>query len=187
MSRVILETANGIALGLWAGVLAFVGVAAAIAFPMMKTLDPTLPAYAAYEGGHWRIAAGQVMNRLFNIADDIGFVTIVVSLIALAVLMSGGRLARTRLAPVRMALWVLIAGVSVYITAGPRTEMNALAEQHWAHARAGDNQLAEEAREAFDAQHHTASALHAAQFSLVLLALGVNIAGAALGPRADEA
>ena len=186
-TRVVCETVTIVALGLWAGALALVGVAAAIAFPMMKDLDPTLPAYALYDGDHWRIAAGSIMNTLFGVVDDVGFVAIVVSLIGLAMLMSGERMRRTRLAGIRVVLWVLLAVLSMYIVVFPRADMNELAEQHWTHASAGENDEARAAREAFDELHHTASALHVAQFLMVTLALGVNAAGAAWGPRPERA
>lgn len=186
-TRILCETVNILVLGLWAGALALVGVAAAIAFPAMKTLDPVLPGFALYDGDHWRIAAGKVMNPLFNVVDDVGFVAIAVSLIALAVLMSGERLRRTRLAGFRIVLWIGVAVLSSYIVMVPRADMNTLAEEHWTHAAAGENDQAEVAREAFDELHHTASALHVTQFLFVTLALGVNAAGAAMGRGSESA
>ena len=78
-TRIILETINALALGIWAGMLVFVGIAAALTFPMMKELDPTLPAYALYEGQHWRIAAGSVMNPLFSAVGTIGMVALFIA------------------------------------------------------------------------------------------------------------
>ena len=65
-----LNTLLVVSSGVVFGVLAMTAVVAAVVFPKMRELDPTLPGYPAYDGAHWSLAAGIVAERVF----DIGFV-----------------------------------------------------------------------------------------------------------------
>jgi hypothetical protein len=54
------------ATALWLGLAACSALTAAIAFPAMKALAPTLPDFAAV-GDHWKIAAGQIAQPVFRV------------------------------------------------------------------------------------------------------------------------
>lgn len=178
--RVVCEVASAAALGLWAGALAMVGVMAAIAFPMMRDLDPSLPGYAAYDGEHWRIAAGSILDTAFGIGDLVGVVLLGVAILCAAVLAKlGGACPRTRLGVVRWVTLLIAAMVTVYVMGALRPEMNGLTEDHFTNAAAGRNAAAGVAREAFDALHGTASNLHIAQLGAGFIALVVSVFGAA--------
>ncbi|MGQ0628913.1 MAG: hypothetical protein ACT4PL_12535 [Phycisphaerales bacterium] len=73
MLRRSLLALHTFALGLWFGSLIMSGVAAAVLFPTLKRLDPTLGAYPKYTGSHWLLAAGHVAEIVFYISDIISF------------------------------------------------------------------------------------------------------------------
>src|SRR5689334_8572235 len=62
--RRIVESVHIAVLGVWAGALVLAGAAAAIVFPVMKSLDPKLPGFSKYDGPHWMLAGGQVGQRV---------------------------------------------------------------------------------------------------------------------------
>jgi len=80
--RAFAATVHLLALSLWAGVLLSTGAAAAILFPTMKQLDPSLPAYANYTGQHWLLAAGHAAEKLFLIADIVQFICALLAIIS---------------------------------------------------------------------------------------------------------
>jgi len=171
--RTIAEVLHLCALGVWAGAMGAVGAAAAIAFPMMRDLDPSLPAYAAYEGPHWSIAAGAVMNRVFALADTLGFVCACIAAATLVVVF----VVRARpLAPmvIRAALVAGALGLAGHAMFVQGPAMRAHLHAYWEAAEAGEDETAAVHKEAFDAMHPRASGLIGAQLIVVLLAFGVG-------------
>ena len=174
-----LEALHAGALGIWVGSLGLTAVTAAIAFPMMRELDPTLERYAAYPGEHWRLAAGHIAAPLFQIAGWVEVVCCAVAALTLAMVWTrigmGGRQA------VRVGRWmrmsaVLSAAVLVVAFAaviGPR--MNRNLRLYWNAAEAGQVNAARSAQQAFSADHPISSKLLGATLMLALGSLGCAI------------
>ncbi len=175
-----LRTIQAGMLGVALGVLVMTGAAAAIAFPTMKALQPSLPEFASYPSDHHRIAAGQVMARVFRVAEAALAATLVVAIIAFTLdLVRASRQATVLERRVRAARGVLYVGMLAIMgfkfgVLNPR--MNAELGAFWSDARAGNVQAADAHRAAFDADHPTASKLLYAQAVLVALALLVCVA-----------
>ena len=58
------ETLHVLSLAVWLGTIMMTGVAAAIIFPEMRRLDPSLAIYSKYTGDHWLLAAGHIAAML---------------------------------------------------------------------------------------------------------------------------
>ncbi|MBM4108946.1 MAG: hypothetical protein FJ255_09105 [Phycisphaerae bacterium] len=158
-------------LGTWLGALAMTAVAAATLFPAMKRLDPSLPGYAAYPGGHWSIAAGVPMQRIFAIADGVQLICCVLAagLVGVPLFRRGVLHARgvelVRGGLVALAFFAMI--YSLFVLTPPM-----VSDLHgfWDAARGGDTARADALRAAFDARHPTANR--------VLSVIGVGVVGA---------
>jgi hypothetical protein len=153
----ILKVVHAAMLGLWLGALVMAGAAAAIIFPMVRDLDPSLPHYADYAGDHWRILAGQVANRLFRIGD---WVQLVCALSAAATLAWACGIAPRPSQRAIMARWCgacVLAMLLVFTFAVLRPRMSANAEAYWDAARRGDDRAAQAYQSAFNADHPVAS------------------------------
>lgn len=176
----IAEATNALALGLWAGALAMVGVTAAVAFPKMKDLDPLVPAYALYEGDHWRLAAGDLMNFLFNVVDVVGVAALLVAgVCTFAALFARRSMGGTGvLGKFRMLALAVSGGLMIYAVGVLRPQMDDAFNAHRAAATAGDNAGAVEAQAAFDELHAPASNAHVAQLVAVAAALVLSVASA---------
>lgn len=182
------------ALGLWLGALVMTGVAAAVTFPALKSLTPTLPAFAAYpntDAAHGVIAGGHVVSRLFLISDAIQFACLCVAIVTTLVVFIGLR--RRNLSPppafvVRAALIGLLVAVLAYQLFVLAPGMKTTLMRFWSLAQKGDVAGADAARAAFDADHPIASTVMAVSAAAVavLLVLATR-EGAASGARANEA
>ncbi|MCA9283195.1 MAG: hypothetical protein H6812_12735 [Phycisphaeraceae bacterium] len=146
------------AVALWLGATIMTGVAAAIAFPTMRDLDPALPAFADYPTDHWMIAAGIVMNKVFAILD---YASVALAIIALQALVIAAMPCRLRLsAPSSIVRLLALAGALAslaYSLFFLRPQMNAHLREFHDHALAGRIAQADAARAAFDALHPAAS------------------------------
>ena len=175
IARAICETIHLGALGLWAGAVLMTGVTAALVFPTMKGLDPSLPGFEAYTGDHWAVAAGSVMNRAFLAADWIGLVCGLVATATLVIVIVGVRVRGVR--PATVLRWVVLGAaivVSVYTLAVLRPAMQRELVAHWDTARAGENAAAARHMARFNAMHPRASFILMAQLVLVASALGAG-------------
>ncbi|MEO0511780.1 MAG: hypothetical protein AAF108_02655 [Planctomycetota bacterium] len=165
---------------LWAGVVLMASATAAVSFPTMKELGPTLATFAPFDGEHWPIAAGKVANRVFMIADAAQLV------LAVAAVGTGGYLAfRERLGGrvlgiVRLVLFGLGLGLLGFQIFFLRPKMDVDLEAYWRAAAEGQAQAAETARAAFNARHPTASNLMA---GTAAAAFGIAATGAWAGTR----
>lgn len=173
------------AMGLWLGSVVMTGAAAGVLFPKMKGLAPTIPAYGAYTGEHWRIAAGTPAATLFDICDGIQLGCAMIAAVSLMTLVYVGK------APVRRpAMLVRIGALALafvalgyqlfFLSPGMRTNLLAF----WIAAKEGKNEAAEVFRAAFDAAHPKATAALAAVAACVLVSL---ITGAWSAATHDEA
>ncbi|MFG0307508.1 MAG: hypothetical protein ACF8Q5_15000 [Phycisphaerales bacterium JB040] len=152
------ETLHLFSLALWLGAVVMSGVVAAVVFPLVRELDPTLGAYPEFTGDHANLAAGRIAARVFLIADGAQFAGAFLALVTVTALILRGAISNRRLAHgVRVvALAVALTSVSYQLLLlAPRMDRNLSA--YWAAAEAGDNQAAETARLAFAEDHPTAS------------------------------
>ena len=169
-TRVILETVNALVLGVWAGMLVFVGIAAALTFPRMKGLDPTLAGFSSYEGEHWRLVAGSVMTPLFGIVSATGSVVLLIVLVITVSRFKArdrrtGSLAR-KIEAGALLLLCLAHVINTYALWRPRTR---LFDEHLELARAGDNPGAAAVVSEFNALHERAAPLMGLLLLLVIV------------------
>ncbi len=175
--RRFLEAVHLTAAGLWLGVAVATGAAAAIIFPTVRDLEPTLAAYPEYTGEHWRLAAGHVAARLFAFGDIVGFFCLMLAGLSLCIIAAmrhvwirTPRITLARLASLGLA--ILASGYNVFIL-GPR--MNTNLREYWQAAEAGDNPAAQAAQQAFMADHDPASVALAA---VAIAAFALTVTGA---------
>lgn len=185
-TRGLLESVHIAGLAAWFGAAGMSGVFAAVTFPMMKRLDPKLPGYAGFEGEHWSLAAGQLANRVFVIADSAQFVGAMAAGVTFAVLV-----ARRHVAADRLSTWVrglslsvgiaCVAGLLIVVQPGMQSSFRA----YWSAAEQGLTQEALRARGAADALHPWASRL--IMGGTVCALTGLLAAGWGLGRSASIA
>lgn len=184
------ETVHLTALGVWSGALFGAGVAAAVAFPTMRGLEPTLAAYPDYTGEHWMLAAGRVAARVFLVTDGVQFVCALLAIGGFALAVATGPKIRSWLRFLRAtALGIAFLLVSFHLLIqGPRMDRDLRA--YWDAAAAGDNATAATHQQAFSDQHPTASRIMTGTFvaTLATMALGVwSVSGSGAAGRKDEA
>lgn len=166
--RVVLHVVHALALALWAAAVLMSAVVAASVFPLMKELDPVVPAYSAYDGPQSFIVAGHVAARVFLVADIAQFAAalLVIASFGAGVLLYGRTAGRVLLGLRGIALAAAVSALSFHLLVlAPR--MNAHLRDFWLAAQAGDNPRAATLRAAFQQDHPTASAL--------LTAIGVSV------------
>lgn len=183
MDRVskLLSTVLVVGSGVAFGVVAMTGVVAAVVFPTVRDLDPTLPGYAGYGGTHWSLAAGVVAERVFRI----GFVLTGVALGAALLAVVGLSVRRRPLPIFRIGLCIVTVGLFLTHVAWLQPRMDDAATNYREAAGAGDDPTAIEAKSRFDALHPTASRLIGATAlaSLALFAVSAWQASAGAAPR----
>jgi hypothetical protein len=165
--------------GLAFGALGMTGVFAAVVFPAMKGLNPSLPEYAAYSGAHWSLAAGILAERVFGIGFAIAGASLalcVASVVGLGLWRpAGGR------PPVgRAGLLLLTLALFLAHATWLQPRMDAAVGEYRSAAIAGDSESAARAKQRFDGMHPFASRLLAgsALSALALLVASAWAAGA---------
>ncbi|MFI4892893.1 MAG: hypothetical protein ACIAQ0_05575 [Phycisphaerales bacterium JB058] len=168
--RRLLETVHLTFVGLWMGSLAMAGAAAAIIFPTVRDLDPSLPAYAAFTGPHWKLAAGHVASRIFLVADAVALGCLIVSGLTLGLVAASKEPWRQAWTTgVRLVAFFGALSLLTYsfVFLGPRMNTNMV--NYWEAAEAGNNEAALEYQAAFDKDHPTASTVMVSSFACVTL------------------
>lgn len=182
------HTIHLVALGLWVGVLLSAGAFAASVFPIMKGLDPRLPAFEKYTGEHWLIAGGKIAQRIFLITDIVQFVCAVLSIGTLGCMIWLFGLPRRRPATIvraiALGLAMACAAGSIIIIA---PQLNAALRLYWAAAEMGNLELVAPHRAAVDELHPISSKLMGGTFVCVLIAFVAGAWSAARPWRDDEA
>jgi hypothetical protein len=178
-----LETIHVAALGVWVGAVGMTAVVAAVIFPEMSRLDPSLPEFSAYPEEHGVIAAGWVMARVFMALDWVQLVCAGLATLAFFLRLVIRRRAPIVFAAVRLVLIVASAAVMLWYLLSVAQPMNADIVGFWRAAQAGDVERANELRSAFDARHPTASRSLGAIVVLALLTLLVSGLSATLPKR----
>ena len=169
--------------GFWLASIVFVGIAAAMAFPMMKDLAPTLPDFVGYPDDHWIIAGGYVTNPLFGVLRVVQITCVTICGITLLMTIREHRgkwLSLSRVILLIAALGLVIFDIAIL---GPRMQGQLSAFRDA--ARAGNVEAADVHRAAFDADHPVGRRVIE---GTALCALGLVITGvAAVGrPRQER-
>lgn len=175
------DIAAVIAVSLWCNCLIMSAIAAALLFPAMKALNPSLPEYQAIAPDqHWLIAAGQPQQEIFKVVDVITIVCMAVCLAATVARLRRRALPRALGALIAVTLLLGIAR-SAYVM----PHMFDDAGRYWSAARAGDMATATPLRERFDKWHTPASRLLSAE-AIAALATFVALLATGLPHRRSE-
>ncbi|MBL8747250.1 MAG: hypothetical protein JNK58_12955 [Phycisphaerae bacterium] len=168
----IAEGVHIASLGLWIGTLVMAGLTAAIAFPTMKRLDPSLPGFpAAAAGDHWSIAAGHIANPVLTVGVCTQAVLAVLAIVTLF-RAAGARGWQTY---ARRACVVLASVLAMLLFALVVGKMRPAIAEYWHAAQAGDAAAARERKAHFDAMHPSSSRLMGATVALASVALVLAI------------
>lgn len=168
--------------GIVFGVLAMTAVVAAVTFPRMKSLNPTIPGYEGYRGAHWSLAAGWIAEGVFDIGFLIAGVAVagcIAAVLSLAVVRG-----RRGMPIVRLGLTLVVAALFCTHVGWLQRRMDVAAEEYREAAARGENDAAVEAKSRFDAMHPMASKLISAAALAGLALFGVSAWQA--GARREE-
>jgi hypothetical protein len=187
--RRICESIHIAVLGVWLGAILLAGAAAAVVFPLMKDLNPTLPRFAKYDGPHWLLAGGKVGQLVFFALDLVQFVCVLTAGATLVVsLVWMGLPVRRWSTFLRIALLLALVGVLAYQFGVLAPDLQANLRSYWAAAEAGDNVSAAAFREAFDRGHPLATRLLGSTAAAVLASIAVATWSIAdTGPEPERA
>ena len=165
-----------IALSVWLGSVAMSGVVAAIVFPLMRTLEPTLGVYPDYEGDHALLAAGRVASRVFFTVDAIQFVCASIALATLALLVATGYSLNTLARVMRVMILCMTLALLSYHIFFFMPGLTQMLNGYWDFAAIGNTEQADVFKDRFLESHSSASRILGALTLMVL----INIALAAL-------
>lgn len=169
------ETIHLTALGVWCGALLGAGLTAAVTFPTMRDLEPTLGAYPAYGGDHWMLAAGQVASRVFLGTDIVQFVCAFLAIVGFAVAVIAGPRRKSWLQFFRAAgtgvAFLLVSYHLLLLMPPMQNDLRA----YWDAAKAGDTPTAEVHRQAFSDRHGDASRSIGSTAFVTLVTLGLGV------------
>lgn len=163
------------ALAIWLAGLLGAGLSAALIFPQMKTLQPTLPDFAHYPGEHWKIAGGMVANHIFLIVDYIQLTCALIAFLTLGLTLIAANKSPIKrkppLAGARIILLTIACALLCYqlFILAPRMAVHI--NDFWTAARDGNQPVADAAQAAFDADHPTSRTLLTSIAACVLLML----------------
>lgn len=177
------EVVHLLALAVWFGAVTMAAVVAAIVFPLMRRLEPTLGRYPLFEGDHAVLAGGHVGNSVFLVADIVQFACAGVVLATTIGLVGflGWPMRRIVTGVRLLAIGGALLVVSYHLMVlAPR--MNENLREYWALAEAGKTQEAETARAAFSADHPKARNTMGGTAALVLVAFIAGAWGVQTGP-----
>ncbi len=156
-----LSTVHLLSLTIWLAALLAAGLSAALIFSQMKKLQPSLPAYAAYTGEHWKIAGGMVANKVFVIVDYVQLSCAILAILTLGLTLLAANQAvpkyRPALAGVRILFLSIACALFCYqlFILAPRMAVHL--NDFWVAAKDGKMAIADAEQAAFDADHPTAS------------------------------
>jgi len=187
MRRRLFESLHIAGSGVWLGALTMTAVTAAVAFPTMKALAPSLPQFKTDPAQHGIIAAGHVMQRVFLACDVTQFICGMLCFVGLGGLLAtthagrGNRLVML-LRTISTAAALMLLSYHLLMHA-PR--MNENLRAYWDAALTGEAEAAAQFKSAFDADHPTASRVLGATGVSVFFAL-LTGCWAATAPRRDD-
>ncbi|MEM9166604.1 MAG: hypothetical protein AAGB48_06220 [Planctomycetota bacterium] len=183
-----MEAVHIVAAGLWAGVVIATGAAAAIIFPTVRGLEPTVGTYPNYSGEHWRLLAGQVAARLFAVGDIVQFICAMLTGVSLAIIaLQRDAWASRTIILARLTVYAAVLMLVAYAVLVLGHRMNTNLAEYWAAAKIGDNQTAASARQAFQKDHGPASAVMGSTAAGVFVLTVLGVVGATSRPAAASA
>lgn len=139
-------------LSLWLGGLVVLGATAAVAFPTMKRLDPSLPGFEAV-GDHWSIAAGHIFQPIFGVATIGALVLAGAAVLVAFPAVRGMRPVYRKNIVGWMFVLAVVSGVSMAIAGRMSRDWHAFVDA----AKAGDAAVAQTHRTKFERMHPVAS------------------------------
>lgn len=154
--RRVLNTIHTACLAAASGVIIATGVAAAVAFPTMRDLNPRLADLATIDD-HWMIAAGSVMAQVFLVTAVIVGGAIGVALIAFTMQLLLASRRAFGATVVRFVAIAALVAVFTHYAAILLPDMNRTFDAFVAAGRANDIEQAAKLRREFDELHPLAS------------------------------
>jgi hypothetical protein len=167
----IAQITHLVALAIWLGSVAMSGVVAAIVFPLMRKLEPTLASYPNYEGDHALLAGGLIASKVFFTVDFIQFVCASLALATLVIMIVSGWSINTipRLLRV-MVLCATLALLSYHIFIF-MPQLTLTLQGYWDFAAKGDTVQADQFKDRFLESHSAASRI----LSTLTIAVLINL------------
>lgn len=165
----VLQILNLLALSVWLGSVAMSGVVAAIVFPLMRRLEPTLGAYNAYQGDHATLAGGLVASRVFFTVDTIQFVCAALALGSIAMLVAMGYSLNTFARVMRVLVLCMTLALLSYHLFFFMPSLTQTLNGYWDFAAAGNTAQADVFKDRFLASHGLASNLLGGLTLMVLI------------------
>ncbi len=169
----MLQILHLLSLSIWLGSVAMSGVVAAIVFPLMRRLEPTLGAYGAYEGDHATLAGGLVASRVFFTVDTIQFVCASLALGSIALLVAMGYSLNTPARVMRVLVLCMTLALLSYHLFFFMPSLTQTLNGYWDFAAAGDTAQADLFKDRFLASHSMASNLLGGLTLMVLINLAL--------------
>lgn len=186
--RSFVEVVHLLALCLWSAGLLAAGLSAALVFPTLKGLSPTLAGFSAeFAQSHYLVAGGSIAQRAFFVSDLISFFGAMVAIVTLAVLIVVHRLPTRRSSTIVRALALALAVASLasmLIIVTPA--LNTATRLHWAAIKLGDAGSIAERKLEVDQLHPLATNLMVGMLGCVLVALVAGMWALARSDRGEE-
>jgi len=177
----IAQIVHLLALSVWLGAVAMSGVVAAIVFPLMRELEPTLGAYPSYEGDHALLAAGRVASKVFFAVDTIQFVCGTIALATIVLLVVCGYSLNTLARVLRVIVLCMTLAVLSYHLLLFMPGLMQMLQGYWDNAAMGNTEVADRFKDEFLAQHSKASNILGALALMVMV--NIVVAGVTLTAR----
>lgn len=173
MKRVIFsriaQIVHLVALSIWLGSVAMSGVVAAIVFPLMRTLEPTLGAFASYEGDHALLAAGRIASRVFFVVDYIQFACGSLALLTLVILLVKGYALNTVARVFRVIFLCMTLALLSYHLFLFMPNIEQMLAGYWHFAQLGETAQADQFKDRFLESHSSASRILGGLTIMVLI------------------
>jgi len=182
----MLQIVNLLSLSIWLGSVAMSGVVAAIVFPLMRRLEPTLGAYSSYEGDHATLAGGLVASRVFFTVDAIQFVCASLALATIVLLVATGYSLNTMSRVFRMIFLCMTLALLSYHLFFFMPSLTQTLNGYWDFAAAGNTAQADVFKDRFLASHGMASNLLGGLTLMVLVNIVIAACTLTASPTAKS-
>ncbi|MEX0875910.1 MAG: hypothetical protein WD114_00485 [Phycisphaerales bacterium] len=179
------QIVNILSLSVWLGAVAMSGVVAAIVFPLMRELDPTLGAYPGYAGDHALLGAGRIASTVFFTVDSIQFACGFIALATLAVLVALGYALNTLARVFRLIVLCMTLGLLSYHLFFFMPGLQETLQGYWTYAAEGETVRADAFKDRFLESHGTASRLIGSLALMVAVNIVIGVWTLTAGPKHD--
>lgn len=179
MSRVFIcrvaQIVHVLSLSAWMGAVAMSGVVAAIVFPLMRKLEPTLGAYPKYEGDHALLAGGRVASSVFFAVDTIQFVCALLALATISLLIVLGYSLNTLARVFRLLFLCMTLALLSYHLFSFMPGLQETLAGYWHFAEIGDTAQADAFKDRFLESHAMASRMLGALTLMVMVNIVLSV------------